>query len=157
MFDYKGRHMNSQPPDGWNNPGTFQQPGSTYPGGYPPSQPPYGPGPQYQPTNPGGYLPAPTGNYPQYGLMVRGPRRPQGSAVAVEAILALFGIYGVGWLMSGLTTAGAVIMSLGFVWDVAIVIVAIATLGIGALCLVPMHFLFVTLTTVMLSNQIITD
>jgi len=102
-------------------------------------------------------LPAPTGNYPQYGLMVRGPRRPQGSAVAVEAILALFGIYGVGWLMSGLTTAGAVIMSLGFVWDVAIVIVAIATLGIGALCLVPMHFLFVTLTTVMLSNQIITD
>ena len=153
--------MSRQPPDGWNDAGPFQPTNPGTPGGYQPSRSSTTPSYPERPLGPAGYLQPPAPNYPpyppQYGLMVRGPRKPEGSAVAVEAILALFGVYGVGWLMSGITTTGAVIMSLGFVWDALMIVVSVATLGIGALCLVPMHFLFVTLTTVILSSQVITD
>ena len=152
--------MSRQSPDGWNEAGPFQPTNPAIPDGYPPSMSTTGSS-GMPPGQPAGYLPPPAGyyppNWPPYGLMVRGPRRPEGGAVAVEAILALFGVYGVGWLMSGITTSGAVIMSLGFVWDALVIVVSIATLGIGSLCLVPLHFLFVTLSTVMLSSQVLTD
>jgi hypothetical protein len=81
------------------------------------------------------------------------PTRPSGAAIAVEAVLSLFGIFGVGWLMSGKTGPGAAIMILGFVWDVVAMLGTIITFGFGVCAVVPLHLIFVAATTIALANQ----
>lgn len=78
---------------------------------------------------------------------------PAGSAIAVEAILAIFGFYGIGWLMSGKTTIGALLLIGGFVWALLAIFIAFFTAGFGLCCLVPIHAVFIVLSTVMLSSQ----
>ncbi len=80
-------------------------------------------------------------------------RRPDGAAIAVEAILAIFGFYGVGWLMSGKTLVGALLLGGGMIWMIVAIIGTIITAGIGACCLLPVHLAFITLSTVLLANQ----
>ena len=86
----------------------------------------------------------------QYGAV---PQRPTGAAIALEAILAFFGIYGVGWLMSGNTRTGALIMIAGFVWDLVAGGTIFFTLGAGALCVGPLHLAFIAASTIALANQ----
>jgi hypothetical protein len=81
------------------------------------------------------------------------PQRANGTAVAVEAILAFFGIYGVGWLMAGETTVGALLLAGSFVWwGVAIFLTAI-TFGVGLFCIAPLNIGFLVLSAVLLANH----
>jgi len=125
-----------------------------YAPGYPPSQllggypPPPGYGqPGYPPPGPGyGYAPQPV-------VVMMPPRRADGTAVAIEAILAFFGIYGIGWLMAGETTTGILLLVGSFVWwGVAIVLTA-ATFGAGLICLAPLNIIFLILSAVLLANH----
>ena len=133
---------------------------------------PYGSGPAY--TNPHTYPPPPPppynpsqplytgmagqqGGYSMPGMMGPVPpgygHPPAGSAIAVEAILAIFGFYGIGWLMSGKTTTGTLLLVGGLVWAAIAIFIAVFTAGFGLCCLVPIHGLFIVLSTVMLANQ----
>ncbi|HEX9057218.1 MAG TPA: hypothetical protein VF818_06750 [Ktedonobacterales bacterium] len=70
-----------------------------------------------------------------------------------EAALALFGIYGVGWLMSGKTTVGALLMVGGVFWVIIAIVISIFTAGVGVCCMAPLHFAFIAASTVALANQ----
>ncbi len=102
-----------------------------------------------------GYLPpAPGYGYPQPPMVyVQQPRGSNGSAVAVEAILAFFGIYGVGWLMAGETTVGVVLLLASFFWWGLAIVVTAATVGFGLFCIAPINIGCVILSAALLSNH----
>ncbi len=97
-------------------------------------------------------VPMPYPAYQHSAVVVRGAGA-NGAAVAVEAILAFFGFYGVGWLMAGEVTTGVLLMLGGFVWDVVAFVLMVATLGIGTLCVVPLHLAFLALSAALLANH----
>jgi hypothetical protein len=114
----------------------------------PEAPPAYAPSPQ--PPAPVGYAAPPQ---PVASAAVA----PQASApnttpVIVEAILAFFGIYGVGWLMSGETTIGVALLIAGFVWDAIFVAAAFTVLGLC--CVVPLQLIFVALSAFQLNNRL---
>jgi len=88
--------------------------------------------------------------YPPYGPPGMG--RPDNSAIAIEALCAFFGIYGIGWLMAGRTTTGILLVLAGLAWDT--IGLGLILTGVGACCFLPLHAVFITLSTVLLSNYI---
>jgi hypothetical protein len=143
-------------------------PSHTLPGYDPASQPVYPPPhhtpPGYQTFPSGAYAPPPPGYAPPppgYGLPYAIPQpswpvqqRPSGTPVAVEAILALFGFYGIGWLMAGNTTTGVLLLIGGLVWDIIAVLGTVFTLGVGACIFGPIHIGLVVLSSVLLSDYL---
>jgi hypothetical protein len=90
---------------------------------------------------------------PVAGAYVLPQARPQNTTpVIVEAILAFFGIYGVGWLISGETAIGVALLIAGFVWDA--IFVAAAFSVIGLCCVVPLQLIFVALSAFQLNNRL---
>jgi hypothetical protein len=81
------------------------------------------------------------------------PQRANGTAVAVEAILAFFGIFGVGWLMAGETTAGVLLLVGSFVWWGVAIFLTAATFGAGLFCIAPLNIAFLVLSAVLLANH----
>jgi hypothetical protein len=81
------------------------------------------------------------------------PGKPEPLAVAIEAICALFGIYGIGWLMSGRVGVGLGLLFGGLAWIAVVIVGSIFTGGIGCLCLGPMHLLFIAASTIALATQ----
>jgi hypothetical protein len=122
-----------------------------------PTQPGYSAyGSNYEPNygSPPGYASPPSqGNYGYYGNYAP-PRRKSFTPVVVEVLLAIFGIYGVGWLMIGETTTGLLLLLAGFLWASVVVGGSAATAFTGACCLIPLHALFIVLSASQLSNRI---
>ncbi len=148
-------------------PGYMQQPGYPLQAGYPPQpgymqqpQPNYGYGQPYgNPAFPGQVnvnivnAPAPQ---PLVGVNVVTTSSSSNSAVLVEVLLSIFlGIYGVGWLMSGESTVGIVLLICSFVvyWPV-LIIGTIVTLGLGLFCLGPLAIGAIIFNAIMLNNAI---
>jgi len=77
--------------------------------------------------------------------------KTKGTALAIEAVAAIFGIFGIGWLYSGNTAIGILLLIAGFVWDAIALFVLLVSLGFGLFCLVPIHMLLV-LGSVLLLN-----
>ncbi len=126
-------------------------PPSEPPPAYTPPPPP--PAPEYaapaQPLAPSGYV-APQ---PVAGAYVAPQVRPRDTTpVIVEAILAFFGFYGIGWLISGETTTGVILLIAGFVWDA--IFIAAAFTVIGLCCVVPLQLIFVALSAFQLNNRL---
>ena len=78
--------------------------------------------------------------------------RPDMSPVAIEAICAVCGIYGVGWIMTGRTATGILLLLAGLLWDV--IALGVASTGIGIVCTLPLHAVFITLSSATLSNRV---
>lgn len=140
-------------PPGYESATHAHGPGYSNPHTYPPPPPP----PYYPGQSPYPGMPGQPGGYPMPAMMGPVPsgfgHPPEGSAIAVEAILAIFGFYGIGWLMSGKTSVGALLLIGGLVWAVIALFIAIFTAGFGLCCLVPIHATFIVLSTVMLARQ----
>lgn len=117
------------------------QPGSVSLPGY--NQPYNTPPPLYSPVSVNIHMstPAPSGNT---------------AAVVVEVLLNIFlGIYGVGWLMAGETTAGVILLICSFFLYWPVIIVGILfTFGIGLVCLVPLAIGAIILNAILLNNAI---
>jgi hypothetical protein len=122
-----------------------------------PPQQNYGYGQAYgNPSYPGGPVNINIVNNQQVGVGVVTTSSTNNSAVLVEVLLSFFlGIYGVGWLMSGETTIGVVLLICSFVvyWPVLIV-GTILTLGIGLFCLGPLAIGAIIFNAIMLNNAI---
>ena len=140
-------------PPGFGSAPHAHGPGYSNPHTYPPPPPP----PYYPTQAPFPGMPEQPGGYAMPGMMGPVPpgfgRPPAGSAIAVEAILAIFGFYGIGWLMSGKTSTGALLLVGGLVWAAIALFIAVFTAGFGLCCLVPIHATFIVLSTVMLARQ----
>ncbi|HEX6820175.1 MAG TPA: hypothetical protein VF120_17500 [Ktedonobacterales bacterium] len=78
--------------------------------------------------------------------------RRNSTPVAIEAVAALFGLFGLGWLYAGRNSTGILLIAGGLVWDV--LGLALLSTGIGAICFLPVHAVLVTLSAVRLSSSI---
>jgi hypothetical protein len=126
----------------------------------------YGPGnymppPQGAPRQPNyGYPPPYTNQPPTYGTVnvsvynnVNSSNKNT-AALVVEVLLSLlFGIYGVGWLMSGETTIGILLLVGSFVlyWPMFI-LGTIFTVFLGLICLIPLGIAAVITNAILLNN-----
>ena len=161
------------PPDSFAPPPTG--PTASY-GGYPPAPLPPAPlplppGPNASYSPPGGYGPPPPYGappmQPMYGpppviyqspLYRPVPQPAGGAAVAVEVLAGVFGVWGVGWLMSGYTAVGVTLLIVGLlVVPGLFVALTVLTLGFGVVTL-PCFFIadviVVAVSAVKLSNRL---
>lgn len=77
--------------------------------------------------------------------------KAKGTALAIEAVAAFFGIFGVGWLYSGNTTLGIAFLLAGFCWAALVFIVTLVSFGFGLLCLAPVHMALVVGSVLLLN------
>jgi nicotinate-nucleotide--dimethylbenzimidazole phosphoribosyltransferase len=111
------------------------------------------PPPAYTPSLSAGYPTPAQPLYPQASAYVAPQARPSDSTpVIVEAILAFFGFYGIGWLIARETTIGVILLIAGFVWDA--IFIAAAFTVIGLCCVVPLQLIFVALSAFQLNNRL---
>lgn len=117
----------------------------------PEAPPAYTPPPNdYPPPSPPAYAAPPQSVASAY---VASPARPRDTTpVLVEAILAFFGLYGIGWLIAGETTIGVSLLIAGFVWDAIFVVAAFTVIGLC--CVVPLQLIFVALSAFQLNNRL---
>lgn len=136
---------------------TPTRPGASF-GGYPPPPPvaPSGPMPNY-----GGYAPPqPYPGYPPYAQpfppgYYPGPHSQDNTtALVLEAVCSVFGLYGIGWLFRGRVGIGIALLAAGFAWVGFALFVTIFTAFLGLLCLGPLHLLLVVGDVLMLNNSL---
>lgn len=117
------------------------------------SQPP---NPHYAPNDyPPSYAqpqPYPLAPYPPYPGYAQ--QQDHSTAIVLEAILSVFGIYGIGWMYRGHVGTGVALLVLGFVWIGIAALITIFTLGIGLLCVAPLHLVFIVLDVIALNNTL---
>lgn len=113
----------------------------------PPPQQPLGYAPPY--TNAAMYPPAIN------VTIVNAPPGKKDAALAAEIILSLFGVFGVGWLIGGETTAGIILLVCSFFiyWPIMI-LGTLITLGFGLLCLGPLAIGSIILNALLLNNKL---
>ncbi len=77
------------------------------------------------------------------------------SALIAEVLLSLFGIFGVGWLMAGESTVGAILLICSFViyWPI-LLLGTIFTFGFGLICLGPMAIAAIIINALLLNNTL---
>jgi membrane-bound ClpP family serine protease len=84
------------------------------------------------------------------------PRPASTLPVVVEVIAGLFGLFGIGWLMSGFTSTGLFLLIGGIIWDVVGSIIGVVTLGIGFLCLGIVNVIVLISSAVILNRRLTT-
>lgn len=83
--------------------------------------------------------------------------RPVGiAAVVVEAIAGFFGLFGIGWLMSGITTTGLFLLIGGIIWDVVGFFFSIFTAGFGLFCVGAVNIVVLIISSVLLNRRLTT-
>jgi TM2 domain-containing membrane protein YozV len=156
-FPQSEYNRNAEGYEPYDNPGRYER-------GYAPP-PPRPDGPQqdrqgYEGHRPNyGYAPPFNAGYtPNINVTVINNAPASGkndSALIVEIILSLFGIFGVGWLMAGETTTGIILLVCSFVlyWPI-IIMGTLFTFGVGLLCLGPMMIAAIITNAVLLNNAL---
>lgn len=93
-------------------------------------------------------MPPIAGAYPY----VQRPPKDKSIALILEILPGLFGLLGFGWIYSGNTTTG-VLLLVGFLaWMVVAIIINIASAGFGCFCTIPVNLIAVGLSAVMLND-----
>jgi hypothetical protein len=75
------------------------------------------------------------------------------TALITEILLSLIGIFGVGWIMTGKTATGVILLlgSIFIYWPIMI-LGTIFTLGVGLICLGPIAIVAIILNFVLINN-----
>ena len=136
--------MQNPPPDPERKPPIYQPPYSQPIPPNAPPQPPYTqPLPPYPPPYPPYSQPLPPYPPPPYPLIPYPQAQDNTTALVLEAVCSVFGIYGIGWLFRGRVLTGIVLLVGGFVWIAFAIVLTLFTFGFGLLCIGPLHILFI--------------
>lgn len=131
-----------------------QSPGYAPQTGYP-QQFGYAPQPNYPPQPGYGQAPFSAVNVNVSTVAPNAGRSGSGALVA-EILLNIFlGVYGVGWLIAGETTAGVILLicSVLLYWP-AVILSTIFTFGLGLVCIVPLEIGLIILNAILLNNTL---
>jgi len=101
-----------------------------------------------QPTNPPTEYIQPV-YAPQYAAR---PLKDRNIALVLEILPGLFGLYGFGWIYSGNTSAGIMILIGGLVWAFIVVAAAMLTATAACFCTVPVNIVAVALSAFFLNG-----
>jgi hypothetical protein len=77
-------------------------------------------------------------------------RKELGLALMLEILPALVGVFGIGWIYSGNVTVGAVLLIGMLLWEGLGLVVALLTLGIGCLCVIPINLVVIAVSAFLL-------
>ncbi|MGC1375823.1 MAG: hypothetical protein WA821_06365 [Anaerolineales bacterium] len=80
------------------------------------------------------------------------PSKNRSTALLLEILPGLFGIYGIGWIYSNKVGPGVTLLVGGFVWDIIAIIIDIATGGFGCFCSLPVNIAAIVISSVMINN-----
>ena len=80
------------------------------------------------------------------------PAKDRSLALILEIIPALFGIFGIGWIYAGNTTAGIIWLISVLIWDAIVIAVVLFTGGIACFCTVPINLALIAISAMMLNN-----
>lgn len=127
--------MQNQPPNPQQYPPNYNPPYTQ------PTSPNYS---AYTQPLPPAYPPNP--HYPQ--------SQDNSTAIVLEAVCSVFGLYGIGWLFRGRIGMGVGLLALGFVWIAFAVIATFFTFGLALICLGPLHVLFIVGDVLMLNSSL---
>ena len=75
-------------------------------------------------------------------------------AIILEAICGLFGVMGIGWLISGRTSTGVILLVGYLVWVAVAFVLMLLTFGLFAFCFAPIHLAVVAVSTYLLYNRL---
>lgn len=92
--------------------------------------------------------------YPPYPPYPHPQAQDNSTALVLEAVCSVFGLYGIGWLYRGRVGMGIALLALGFAWVAFALVVMFFTVGIAALCFAPLHVLFIVGDVLMLNNAL---
>jgi TM2 domain-containing membrane protein YozV len=95
------------------------------------------------------YNPNPTG---QYILVQPRPLKQKSTAMLIEILPGLFGLYGFGRIYAGDTGTGVAWLIGGIIWSMIAVIIDLATGGFGFLCTLPVNIICVVICAMTLSS-----
>jgi hypothetical protein len=84
------------------------------------------------------------------------PRQGGTVAIVVEAICGFFGLFGIGWLMSGVTTTGLFLLVGGIIWDVVGFFFGVLTAGLGFFCVGAVNIVVLIISSVLLNRRLTT-
>ncbi len=84
--------------------------------------------------------------------VINPPQAKNNTALLVEILCSFFGIYGVGWLMAGETTVGAILLVGSFVYWIFAVVMIVSIIGI--FCLIPLGIGLFILNIIMLNSKL---
>ena len=75
-------------------------------------------------------------------------------AIVLEIVCGLFGFFGIGWLVSGNTQTGILLLVGGLIWDAIAVFLAVITIGLGFICIGPINLAILITSTIILNNRL---
>lgn len=102
------------------------------------------PPPPVSPVSPVPPVPAAQPAYtppPPYVIAPAKPPKDKSIAMILEILLGLFGIYGIGRIYSGQTTAGIIWLIAMLVWGAISAVLAVVTVSISLLCTLPINII----------------
>ena len=83
------------------------------------------------------------------------PQRPpkaKSTALILELLPGLFGLYGIGWIYANKVGLGVGLLIGGLVWAVIAITIDILTGGLGLLCSLPVNIAAVTISSISINN-----
>jgi TM2 domain-containing membrane protein YozV len=80
------------------------------------------------------------------------PLKDRSIALILEILPGLFGIFGIGWIYAGNTTAGILWLIGVLAWDVAAGLINVLSGGIGCLCTIPVGLGLVAISAAALNS-----
>ncbi len=84
------------------------------------------------------------------------PRQGGKAAVVVEAICGIVGLFGIGWLMSGVVTTGLLLLVGGIIWDVVGFFFGISTSGLAFVVVVAVNIVVLIISSALLHRRLTT-
>ena len=84
------------------------------------------------------------------------PRQGGKAAVVIEAICGIVGLFGIGWLMSGVVTTGLLLLVGGIIWDVVGFFFGISTSGLAFAVVVAVNIVVLIISSALLHRRLTT-
>jgi hypothetical protein len=85
-------------------------------------------------------------------IYIQRPPKSRSTALLLEILLGLFGIYGIGWIYGNKVGPGVALLIGGLVWDGIAIAIDIGTGGFGFICSIPINIAIVVISSVMINN-----
>ena len=95
--------------------------------------------------------PPPSDELAPYGGYAPRPPKDRGLALILEILPGLFGFLGFGWIYSGNTTVGILVLIGMLVWDLIALILIVLSIGLGCFCTVPVNLTLIAMSAFMLN------
>lgn len=80
------------------------------------------------------------------------PTKERSLALILEILPGIIGILGIGWIYAGNTLAGIIWLVAYLVWNGLALLITVFTLGIGAICWVPINIACIAVSAIFLNK-----